>query len=118
MSNKRKSFIQKGERDFIDAVVKAVLKNDVSKEHYLVDAKGLMRYASFEVDPLQPIADIKYENGEPAKVVCVFSKELIEDFHFKAGNDDLTKPWIRKGVQFVIEHGKKTAERVYKDMNV
>lgn len=43
----RKEYIQKGELEFINKVVEAVVKRDVSKVHYLVDDRGLMRYVSF-----------------------------------------------------------------------
>lgn len=45
--------------------------------------------------------------------MCIFSEELIEDFHFKAGNDDLSEPWVRRAVLSVIDHGKEIAEVYY-----
>src|SRR5690606_20629892 len=117
MKKRQREHLQKGEAEFINNVVKAVVSKDVSKVHYLVDDNGLMRYVSFVVDQANPIVDLKYENGKSAKVVCVFSEELIEDAHFKAGNDDLTKPWITKAVKSVIAHGKQVAEEVYKNID-
>ena len=117
MKKKRKEYLQNGEGNFINNVVKAVVNKDVSKVHYLVDDNGLMRYFSYEVDKANPIIDLKYENGEHAKVVCVFSRELIEDMHYKAGNDDLTVPWIKRAVKSVIAHGKQVAEVVYKNID-
>ena len=95
----RKEYIQEGELEFINKVVDAVVKKDVSKVHYLVDDHGLMRYVSFVKNKDKPIKDIVYDNGESAKVVCVFGEKLIEEIHNKAGDDDLTKPWIRRAVK-------------------
>lgn len=65
----------------------------------------------------KPIKDIVYDNGESAKVVCVFGEKLIEEIHNKAGDDDLTKPWIRRAVKSIIAHGKQVAEIVYRNSN-
>ncbi|WP_067730938.1 hypothetical protein [Oceanobacillus damuensis] len=117
MQKKKKDYrdyIQKGERDFINSVVKAIIKKDISKKHYLLDDKGIMRYKSFVIDDKSSNMEFKYEDGTPVKVVCIFGEELIKDFHIKAGNDDLAIPWAKRAVKSVIGHGKKVAKTVYK----
>lgn len=112
----RRKYIQNGENEFINHVVNAVINKDVSEVHYLVDDCGIMRYFSFKADPAKPIVDLRYKNGKFAKVVCVIGQDLIENLHDKAGNDDLTKPWIKKAVTSIIAHGKQVAEEVYKNI--
>lgn len=109
----KKPFRQPAEKEFTDVVVKAILKNDTSRKHYLIDDKGRMRYESFLLEAIKGSFDVRYENGDSVKMVCVFGKELISDFHFKAGNDELALPWARKAVGKVIEHGKKVAAIAY-----
>lgn len=108
---KKKSFVQKGENDFIVGVVKAVLKRDITKQHILIDDSGLLKYLVFPVE--QYIDDIASPDGSRVKILCVFSKELIEDFNEKALNDDLSKVWAKKAVKYVIAKGKETAEEIY-----
>jgi hypothetical protein len=109
---KKNEFIQKGEQDFIDAVVQAILKNDASKQHYLIEDRGIIHYVAFPIE--ERVGDIVRSDGTSVKALCIFGKELIKDFHLKAGNDDLSKPWARKAVKYVISIGKKKAEEVYK----
>ncbi|WP_026673980.1 hypothetical protein [Alkalihalobacterium bogoriense] len=107
----RKKFIQNGEKKFIEAVVQSVLKRDLSKIHILIDDRNVYRYLSYPVE--QQIDDIRREDGTSVKILCVISKELIEDFHSKAGHDDLSKPWIKKAVKHVIDIGKEKAKEIY-----
>ena len=114
MKNRRTDTLQKGEHDFIENVVKAIVSNDLSKKHYLLNDRGMMKYESVKIDDQDEDVDVefRYENGEPVKIVCVFGKELIKDFHYKAGSDDLAAPWARRSVKLVIEHGKTVADKI------
>ncbi|MCM3160976.1 hypothetical protein [Metabacillus litoralis] len=109
----RKNFIQKGEQEFINGVVKAVLKKDVSKQHILIDHSNVLKYITYPKD--HKFDDIVDNYGRPAKMLCVFSERLITDFHYKAGNDDLARPWARKAIKSVIEHGKKVSKDYYEN---
>jgi len=103
---------QKGEHEFIENVVKAIIANDSSRKHYLLDDKGIMLYKSVEWSEMDSDIEFRYENGGLVKVFCVFGKELIENFHHKAGKDDLSVPWARRSVKKVIKHGKMIANKI------
>lgn len=109
----KKNFIQKGEQDFINGVVKAVLKNDTSSQHILVDHDNVIRYLTFPKD--FKFHDIVDDYDRPAKILCIFSEKLITDFHHKAGNDDFSKGWAKRAVKSVIEHGKKVSKNFYEN---
>ncbi|MGD6803940.1 hypothetical protein [Rossellomorea aquimaris] len=107
----RRNKLSFGEEEFIKGCTKAIIKKDTSKHHRLYVLKnGIRRYVAHD----NPNEDLVYENGELVKCICIVSKEFILDFHYKAGNDDLSKPWIRKGLLDVMKHGEKVAETLYK----
>ncbi|GGM40536.1 hypothetical protein GCM10011351_28390 [Paraliobacillus quinghaiensis] len=115
MAIKNKGYIPKEEAEFITNVTKAVLKKDVSLTHFLLNAKGVMRYETASIDKSN--IEFEYDEGGLVKIVCIFSKYLIEDFHFKASNDELSEAWIRRAVKSVIEHGKEIAEVYYDEVD-
>ncbi|MCD7032866.1 hypothetical protein LRR81_01400 [Metabacillus sp. GX 13764] len=104
--------MQIGEKSFINKVVEACERNDDSEVHILVNDQGLLLYCHYSCDK-QP-DDIKRFDGTPVKIICVFGKELINDFHYKAGNDDLTRAWLKKAVKAVIKNSKEYSESYYR----
>ncbi|WP_040207198.1 hypothetical protein [Neobacillus jeddahensis] len=109
MSKRR--IVQQGEQDFINGVVKAIMKCDVSNEHYLLDYNGVLKYRACKV--IDPKLEKQIDSGE-VKARCIFEKSLIRNFHYKAGGaDDLAKQWAIRSVKKVILHGKKTSVAVY-----
>lgn len=48
-------------------------------------------------------------------MLCVICEELITDFYFKAGSDDLCKGWAKRAVKSVIKHGKKVSKYYYEN---
>lgn len=102
-------YIQEGEKEFINGVTRVVMECDVSNNHYLLNDAGVLTYI---VSSRKPRVGLQI-NGE-TKVLCVFSKGLIRDFHDKArGTDDLAKQWIKRAVRDVIDHGKDVPRIVY-----
>ncbi|MEC1789516.1 hypothetical protein [Schinkia azotoformans] len=98
-----------GQKQFIKHVTKAILNNDTTKIHYLLELENNIKsYFSHE-----SLVELYYPNGKPIKCICIFGEELITDFHYKAGNDDLTKPWIKRAIKHVIKCGKEAADKVY-----
>jgi len=85
--------------------VKAVLKNDTSRQHILVDHVNVIKYLTFPKD--FKFHDIVDDYDRPAKILCYFGEELITDFHIKAGNDDFSKGWAKRAVKSVIEMGRR-----------
>lgn len=112
MKKSKNNNAQKGEHEFIENVVKAIIANDSSRKHYLFEDRGVMIYKSVEVNDTDSDIEFRYEDGELVKVVCIFGKELIEDFHNKSGSDDLSVPWARRSVKKVIKHGKIIANKI------
>ncbi|WP_028391983.1 hypothetical protein [Bacillus cihuensis] len=102
-------YIQKGEKEFVNGVTRAVMECDVSNKHYLLNASGVLTYIVSSRNPR-----VRLQVNSETKVLCVFSKGLIRDFHEKAGGtDDLAKQWIKRAVRDVIAHGKDVPRIVY-----
>ncbi|MGJ9386110.1 hypothetical protein [Salipaludibacillus sp. CF4.18] len=103
-------FISRGEKEFITGCTKAILKCDTSKEHRLYEIKkGIREYRAVSDINL----DFVHHNGEAATCICVIGEELIRSFHWKAGDDDLARPWIKRAVKDVIIHGESVAYNIY-----
>ncbi|MEG9294962.1 hypothetical protein V6B33_00740 [Mangrovibacillus sp. Mu-81] len=106
-----KKKLSSGEEAFIRGCMKVILKNDTSKEHRLYELRnGVRKYVVHN----RPHEKLVYEKGESVKCICIVSSTFITDFHNKAGNDDLTKPWIRRGLISLIRHGEKISYLLYK----
>ncbi|QCJ44745.1 hypothetical protein FAY30_24265 [Bacillus sp. S3] len=103
--------LQKGERDYINGVVQAIMDCDVSNEHWLLDYDGVLEYTACKAIDAALEAQI---NSGKIKARCYFGEFLIRNFHYKAGGtDDLSRQWAKKAVKAVILHGKKTALATY-----
>lgn len=109
----RNKITPKGELEFITGVVNAVLKNDTSKRHILIDNHGVITYITYPKN--HKFDEIVDGYGRPTKILCVFSPKLITDLHYKAGNDDLAKGWAKRAVKSVIQHGKEVSNNYYKN---
>ncbi|MFJ7974874.1 hypothetical protein ACIQZI_04070 [Peribacillus sp. NPDC096379] len=102
-------YIQEGEKEFVNGVTRVVMECDVSNNHYLLNDAGVLTYI---VSSRKPRVGLQI-NSE-TKVLCVFSKGLIRDFHDKArGTDDLAKQWIKRAVRDIIDHGKDVPRIIY-----
>lgn len=108
----KRSTLQPGEYEFIENVVKAIISNDLSRQYFLINDKGIMKSKTVQTDSEDTDVEFRYENGERVKIVCIFGKELINNFHYKSGNDDLAIPWARRSVKAVIEHGKMISSKI------
>ncbi|MBZ5752442.1 hypothetical protein [Metabacillus rhizolycopersici] len=109
----QKTYTSTGEEEFINGVVKAILINDTSKLHILVNNNGFIKYITYPNN--HHFDDIVDNYGRPVKMLCVVSEKLITDFHYKAGNDDLSKGWAKRAVKSVIDHGKEVSKSYYEN---
>jgi hypothetical protein len=109
----KNTFTPKGEKEFVNGVVKAVLENDISKLHLLLDNNGVITYTTYPKN--FKFDDIVDGYGRPVKILCVISEKLITDFHYKTGNDDLSKGWAKRAVKSVIDHGKEVSKSYYEN---
>lgn len=108
----RNKYIQPEEEKFINLVTEACLKNDTSNEHVLCEDLGVRRYLAIPKDTKW--YGVKREDGKEVRMICIFSEQLITNFHYKAGNDELSKPWLKKHIKSVIKAGEKASREIYK----
>ncbi|KMY51007.1 hypothetical protein [Peribacillus loiseleuriae] len=104
------TYVQSGEKEFVNGVTRAIMECDVSNNHYLLNNAGVLMYIVSSRNQR-----VGLQVNSKTKVLCVFSKGLIEDFHDKArGTDDLAKQWIKRAIRDVIDHGKDVPRIVYR----
>lgn len=101
----------KGETDFINGCTKAILDNDTSREHWLFVVNGVRHYVTHK--------DETYIENHPifkhAKSICVVGENLIVNWHQRAGNNDLSKPWITRSLREMLISCESVAEMAYRN---
>jgi hypothetical protein len=109
--------LSKGENDFIKGCTRAILNKDTSHVHWLLIVNGVRRYVSHK-DEYYPEHHSVLKNS---KCLCVVGEEFINDWHYKAGNDDFSKPWLKKNLESLLINSESVSNMVYngyKDENV
>lgn len=48
-----------------------------------------------------------------SKCICAIGKEFINDWHQKAGKDDLSKPWVKRALEQMLANSESFAELYY-----
>jgi hypothetical protein len=101
--------LSKGEKDFIKGCTKAILNKDTSHVHWLFVINGVRSYISHKEE--------KYVENHPvfmnAKCLCIIGEEFISNWHNKAGNDDFSKPWVKKNLENLLINSESVADIVY-----
>ncbi|WNB93430.1 hypothetical protein [Bacillus sp. NEB1478] len=104
-----KKRLSKGELDFIKGCTKAILKNNTDYHHWLFIVDGIKRYFTHK--------DEFYPENHPvfnhAMCICAVGGEFITDWHYKAGNDDFSKPWIKRSLKKLLVNSESFAENYY-----
>jgi hypothetical protein len=104
-----KKRLSKGESDFIKGCTKAILKKEISHHHWLYVVGGVKQYVCHKDDT--------YPENHPvfkhAMCVCAIGKEFIIDWNRKAGNDDFSKPWVKRSLEHLIMNSQSMAKVVY-----
>ncbi|MCM3718514.1 hypothetical protein [Fictibacillus phosphorivorans] len=104
-----KKRLSKGENDFIKGCMKAILQNYTSHHHWLFVVGGVKQYVSHK-DETYPENHPIFKNS---KCICVIGKEFINDWHHKAGRDDLSKPWVKRALEKLLANSMSFAELYY-----
>ncbi|MBS2970385.1 hypothetical protein J9317_16685 [Metabacillus sp. KIGAM252] len=98
--------MSKAERQFIKEALNACLKNDTRYMHMLVDVSGETRYMKISSKDFNRREEQQGE-GRVVKPICIFSNQLINDFHERSKQDSKRSVWIREGVHYVLSKAKK-----------
>ncbi|WP_137791836.1 hypothetical protein [Bacillus sp. E(2018)] len=107
-----KKRVSKGEQDFLRGCTKAILDRDVSHVHWLVVQHGIRHYIHHQNE--LEIEDYIHRNR--LKLICVVSRELINDWHVRYSGNDLSKGLIKKRLSAMIRASEKVADLAYGDI--
>ncbi|ANC77450.1 hypothetical protein ABE65_011835 [Fictibacillus phosphorivorans] len=106
-----KKRISKGEQDFVRGCTRAILERDVSHVHWLIVQKGVRHYIHHQNE--LEIEDYIHRNR--LKLICVVSREFINDWHIRYSGNDLSKGLIKKRLNGMIRASEKVADLAYGD---
>jgi hypothetical protein len=106
-----KKRISKGEQDFLKGCTRAILERDVSHVHWLIVQKGVRHYIHHQNE--LEIEDYIHRNR--LKLICVVSREFINDWHIRYSGNDLSKGLIKKRLNGMIRASEKVADLAYGD---
>jgi hypothetical protein len=104
--------ISKGEQDFVKGCTRAILDRDVRHVHWLIVQNGVRHYM-YHQNELE-IEDYIHRNR--LKLICVVSREFINDWHVRYSGNDLSKGLIKKRLSGMIRASEKVADLAYGDI--
>ncbi|KYG34899.1 hypothetical protein [Alkalihalobacillus trypoxylicola] len=101
-----------GEREFIEICTEAIMNCYTQYIYLLYELPNGVRFFQVECELNHANCNLKLKDGTPIRLICVMGRDLIEDFHQKALNDELGIEWVNKGVKHVIATGELGANKI------